>query len=537
MQSWIFLNKRLILIAIFLWLRRFVFQTNTLLHIFQLEGYRNKRFARWLIKNPKRAFDSESFVSGAILFFIGLFLESFNLRAIFLLSWIGVGIWLFKRCKRKKQKKPLVWTARAKRLLVFSIFLIPLIPIYPIIFLAPSFFLLYFLILQIVIQIAGINLILANIFLFPIERGFNLFYLIKARNKMKKLMPMVIGITGSYGKTSIKHIITSIISKKYNTLMTKESYNTLMGVCKVINNELKEEHQIFVVEMGAYKRGEIRKLCKLVRPKIGVLTGIGIQHLERFKTMENIKRAKFEIILSLPPSGIAIVNSDDEVCKGLMNEVKIKKIGYGIKENAKCKMQNMDIMAEDVEVDTSGIKFRVGETMFQTRLLGRHSVSNILAGIAVAKELGIEIEKIKEAILELPFIPHRLQFLKNPNGVFILDDSYNANPIGVDEALSCLSLFKGRKILITPGMIELGEREYEENKKFGEKASRICDIVILIGEKRTKPIFDGLREKGFSEKNIIIVHSLEIAQKELEKIIKPGDCILFENDLPDTYEE
>lgn len=520
-----------------MWLRRFVFQTNTLLHIFQLEGYRNKRFARWLIKNPKRAFDSESFVSGAIIFFIGLFLESFNLRIIFLILWIGSGIWLFKRCKRKKQKKPFVWTVRAKRLIVFSI-LIPLIPLSVIAFFTSSLFLLYFLILQIFIQIAGINLILTNIFLFPIEKGFNLFYLIKARNKMKKLMPMVIGITGSYGKTSVKHIIGHILSKKYKTLITKESYNTLMGVCKVINNELKDE-EVFVVEMGAYKRGDIRKLCKLVRPKIGVLTGIGIQHLERFKTIENIKKAKFEIILSLPPSGIAIVNNDDEVCKGLMNEVKIKKVGYrmSLESGVRSLKSEGIIMAEDVEMDVSGIKFRVGETMFQTGLLGRHNVSNILAGIAVAKELGIEIKKIKEAIEELSFIPHRLQLIRNPNNVFVLDDSYNSNPVGVDEALSCLSLFKGRKILVTPGMIELGIKEYEENKKFGKKAADVCDIVILVGEKRTKPIFDGLMEKRFQEKNIIIVHSLEMAQKELEKIIKPGDCILFENDLPDTYEE
>jgi len=535
-----------LLIAISLWIRRFVFNTITLLHILQLEGYRNSRFIRWVIKNPKGLFDKESFITGSFLlfylFFTNIFLKSIRAKIIsfvyiFPILWSLLGFWIFTKCKRKRQKKPLVFTPRVIRLFSLSIFLCFFI--LWLIWHNFSFFD-FFLATQVFLQIVFINLIFANTLIFPLEASINLFYLKKAERKMRRIRPRVIGIAGSYGKTSVKHIIGSILSKKYNTLITRESYNTLMGVCKVINNELKEKHQVFVVEMGAYKRGDIKKICKLVNPEIGVLTGIGIQHLERFKTLENIIMAKSEIVENC--SSVAIINNDNELCRNLNGiehrrqnkEHRIKRVGYGTEHRAQ---KERVVIGEDIEVNSEGTRFSVFKTKFKTRLLGRHNVLNILAGIAVALELKIEIEKIKEAVSELDFIPHRLQLIKSPNNVFILDDSYNSNPIGAGEALSCLSLFKGRrKILVTPGMIELGEIEDEENRKFGEKAGKTCDIVILVGEKRTKPIFEGLKISGFKEENIIIANSLDDAKKRLESLITPGDCVLFENDLPDNYE-
>ncbi len=545
----------LLLVASFFWLRRFVFKTITLLHIFQLEGYRNKGFIKWIIKNPKKGFDEESFVTGTSLLFIGLFLESFRIAIIFSILWILVGIWIFKRSIRKKQKKPLVWTARSKRLFSLSILLCLFIMGIVFYFTYSFSVLIFFLTSQVILQLSFINLILANILAFPLETSINFYYLTKAKKRIRKQRPKVIGIAGSYGKTSVKHIIGKILSKKYNTLITQEGYNTLMGICKVINNELLSEHQIFVVEMGAYKRGDIKELCRLVKPEIGVLTGIGPQHLERFGSIKNIKLAKFEIIENLPPFGVAIINNDDEVCKGLMDKIRIKRVGYGIEESQKSKVKGQrcgedlieignwkleigNIIAEDVEVDSDGIRFKVKGEVFKTKLLGRHNVLNILAGIAVGLELKIEIGKIREAIEELNFIPHRLSLIKNLAGAWVLDDAYNSNPVGAAEALFTLSKFeKRRKILITPGMIELGEIEYEENKKFGKKAAKTCDIVILVGQKRTEPIFDGLREEGFLEKNIIVVNNFKSARKELEGIITSNDIVLFENDLPDTYDE
>lgn len=521
----------LLFIAFCLFLTRFIFKTIISLHIFQLEGYKNKRLIKWAIKHPERAYDKESFITGFFLLFIGLFLENFRLPILFLILWIFVGGWIFIRCKRKKQKKPLVWTGRVKRLFFLSI-LLYLFILGIVFYLTQAFSILFFFLASFIfLQFAFINLILANILLFPLQASINFYYFTKAKRKIRRMRPKVIGITGSYGKTSVKHILGNILSKKYRTLITQESYNTLQGICRVINERLKEEHDVFVVEMGAYKRGDIKELCKLVKPEIGILTGITTQHLERFKTLENIKLAKFEIIENLPSFGIAIVNCDDENTRSIMDKIEIKKIGYSISKGG-------DVIAQDIELDASGTKFTVLKTHFQTRLLGRHSVLNILAGICVGIELSIDMEKIKEAVCELNFIPHRLQLTKTTNNVFILDDSYNSNPIGAYEALSVLSLFeKNRKILVTPGMIELGDIEYTENKKFGIKAAKICNLVILVGEKRTTAILDGLKEKGFPEENTIVVDSLDKAKERLERITQSNDCILFENDLPDTYNE
>ncbi|HAW49415.1 TPA: UDP-N-acetylmuramoyl-tripeptide--D-alanyl-D-alanine ligase [bacterium] len=515
----------LLLIALLLWLRRFIFQTTYFIHILQLEGYRNGRFISWLIKNPKKIFDEECLISSVVILFIGLFLESFGIELVFfLILWIFVGIWLFRRCKRLPYKKPLVWTGRIKRLFGLSIIL----PCFLLgfIFYSSPLMLLFFFISQIIIQTASIFLVLANTFLYPLESAINYYFFLCARKKIRRIGPKVIGIAGSYGKTSTKFIIFDILSKKYKTITTPESYNTLMGICKVINNELKKEHEIFVVEMGAYKRGDIKELCNLVRPQIGVLTSIGPEHFERFGSMEKIISTEFELIEALPKDGIAFVNTDDEILLGLMDRIKIEKHSYSIKD------------CEEIDIDKDGIKFKIKGEIYNTKLLGLNNLKNILAGITVGLELGVDIEKIKDAVSSLDFIPHRLQLIKNPNNVFVLDDSYNSNPVGADCALNVLSLFsKRRKIIVTPGMIELGKKEYEENKEFGKKIGKTCDIVFLVGRKRTKPIFDGLKSVDFPQNKIFITNSLNEARIRLERIVRSNDIILFENDLPDNYDE
>ncbi|MBU1262741.1 UDP-N-acetylmuramoyl-tripeptide--D-alanyl-D-alanine ligase [bacterium] len=383
----------------------------------------------------------------------------------------------------------------------------------------PNSYLITFVVTQIFLQLASLNLVLANILIWPTEKLINLRYLIMAKKKLKRLKPKVIGITGSYGKTSTKHILAHILSQKYKVLATPESYNTLMGICKVINNNLLPEHQIFIVEMGAYKRGDIKELCDLVKPEIGILTGIGLQHLERFGSVENIRKTKFELIESLPKDGIAILNSGCKYCQKF--QPKVKTIRYGGQEKG-------------IRVSAEGLSFSVNGITFQTSLLGSHNLQNILSAIACARELKMTLEEIQRAVFSLPQIPHRLQLIKTPTSI-IIDDAYNSNPVGAKEALFLLSQFSGRKILVTPGMIELGEKEYEENRLFGEEAAKTCDVVILVGKKRTKAIADGLLSAGFSKDNLFVVKSLDEARDKLSQI--RGDVILFENDLPDNYDE
>ncbi|MFH0774384.1 MAG: UDP-N-acetylmuramoyl-tripeptide--D-alanyl-D-alanine ligase [bacterium] len=495
-------------VAFCLWSRRFVYQTKASLHIFQLEGYRNLRFLRWAIKYPLYLLDPISLIAFPFLLFSAIFLPD-----IFIILWLLLGIFLLTRCRKREAKKPLVFTARAKRLLGISLATGIFLGVFGL-----NHYFYLFIVTQILLQLASLNLILANIFIWPIEKFINLRYLIMAKRKLKMFKPKVIGITGSYGKTSTKHILAHILSRKYKVLATPESYNTLMGICKVINNDLLGEHEIFIVEMGAYKRGDIKELCDFVKPEIGILTGIGIQHLERFGSVENIKKAKFELIESLPSDGIAILNSNCEYCQAFQG--KVKTIRYGGEE-------------KEIRVGVEGLSFSVNGITFQTSLLGSHNIQNILSAIACARELKMTLEEIKEAVFSLPQIPHRLQLIKTPTSI-IIDDAYNANPVGAKEALAVLSQFSGRKILITPGMIELGEREVEENRLFGENAAKTCDNVILVGEKRTKAISDGLLSAGFPRDNLFVVKNLDEARDKLSQI--RGDAILFENDLPDNYD-
>jgi UDP-N-acetylmuramoyl-tripeptide--D-alanyl-D-alanine ligase len=516
----------LLAIALLLWFRRFLFCTTKSLHILQLEGYRNSRFLRWALRNLKRSADPLSAKLFSLILIFGLISQS---DLILLLLWTASGILLFTRCKRE-EKKPLVFTNRAKRLFVLSLFTLCFTLIlcwYCLILLFTVILLPLFVITHLLLQLAPLNLAFANSLISPVEAAINYRYLLMARKKIARLKPKVIGITGSYGKTSVKHILAEILSARFRVLATPASYNTLMGVCKVINNELKPEHEIFIVEMGAYKRGDIRELCGLTRPSIGILTGIGIQHLERFGSIERIFSAKRELADSLPSDGIAILNNENKYCRSLAESLSVKVIRYG---------DLGDIFAEDIETGDFGLRFSLDGLKFSTKLLGRHNVSNILAAVSCALELGMELSEIREKVFELSSIPHRLQPIRAGN-TLIIDDSYNANPEGAREALSVLSLFGERKILVTPGLIELREREYEENRKFGEESAKVCDFVFLVGPKRTKPILDGLKAEGFLEERIFVVKSLDKAREMLKDIVKPGDAILFENDLPDNYAE
>lgn len=467
------------------------------LHMLQLEGYKTERFVKWLINNPAKML---------------------AVRTI------------------KDPKKKLVFTARATRLFILTLMLLTFV-IYNLSKLSPFTFIS-------AIFLAGffapILLICSNILIYPLETTINSLYLRSAKKKIKTLKPRVIAITGSYGKTSTKDILAHILSSKYKFLKTPKSFNTPMGLCKVIRGELKPGHELFIVELGARKKGEIKELCEIVRPEIGIITAIGPQHLETFKTIENIMDTKYELIESLPPNGTAILNNDDENCRHLAEKTKGKKILlYGINKNN----VNMYLSADDISTGSQGIYFLAqnstgGAVPYHCKLLGRHNVSNILAAATVAMELGMSLNEIAEAVKGLEPIPHRLQLIHGAGGVNVIDDAFNANPAGAKIALEVLAEFKGgRRILVTPGLVELGEREYEENKQIGIAAAKVCDYVILIGTKRTKPIYEGLKETGFPENNIFVEKSLNAATERFRGLLKAGDAVLFENDLPDTYNE
>jgi UDP-N-acetylmuramoyl-tripeptide--D-alanyl-D-alanine ligase len=373
----------------------------------------------------------------------------------------------------------------------------------------------------------------------PIENKINQGFYNSAQGKIKAREDLtVVGITGSFGKTSTKFIVGTILGERFNVLNTPESYNTPMGLSKVINNDLNDDHEVFIAEMGARNIGDIKEVAELCQPNLGVITSIGPVHIETFKNVDNIMKTKYELIEELPSDGVAIFNYDNEHLKKLADKTFKEKLLYGLED-----IENLDIYADDIEVSESGSSFTLRDkkgnsVRCTTRLLGKHNIYNILAGVCVALSLGMNFEEISRGISKIEPIRHRLNIIDSGTGVIVIDDAFNSNPIGTKAALEVISQFKeGRKIIVTPGMVELGAMEESANREFGMDIGKVCDYAILVGEKRSKPIYEGLMEVNFNPDNIFVVSSLEEATERLGRLTRPKDVVLFENDLPDNYSE
>lgn len=545
---------------------RAVIRTTSGLHILQLDGYKTRRYLKWIGGHLGSCFEiKEMLLIGGFLILTTVY-QGVWLFPVLCIAW---GVFQTYKCVRRRKveaKKPLVYTARAKRVFGLSICLLVGILTTLVIFAKASPGRISIFLFS---ELAVINLTAANLLIFPLEQMINGAYLRDARKRIKTFHPKVLGITGSYGKTSTKYILHQILSQKFNTLMTPDSYNTPMGICKVIRGDLTPEHEIFIVEMGAYKRGDIRELCDLVSPEIGILTAVGPQHLERFKSVENIAKTKYELIESLPPDGLAVFNNDNEICAELADTLAKQRGERGkpvLRYAVKRLSPEVQLTATNIRHTNKGLAFtahamtaplkesgfctsnrsdaencvaRLGQSVeISTQLLGKHNVSNILAAIGVALACGMTLEEIREAIANVEPVPHRLQLTAGAGNVTIIDDSFNANPVGAKAALEALSeIGDGKKVLVTPGMVELGEREYEENKRFGLQAAEVCDLVILVGPSRTTPILDGLKAANYPNQQVIIALNLVEVRQHLAKLLKPGDVVLFENDLPDNYNE
>jgi UDP-N-acetylmuramoyl-tripeptide--D-alanyl-D-alanine ligase len=387
-------------------------------------------------------------------------------------------------------------------------------------------------------QLVVFDVILANLLTYPIEEFMRRRYVASAAKVLAGVNPVVIGITGSYGKTSTKELLAHILSVRYDVYKTPRSFNTLMGICKVIREELQPHHRYFIVEMGAYKPGEIARICNLVKPRFAILTAVGPQHLERFKSIENVAKAKFELIQALPGDGASVFNADDPICLELSNKTGSTVRRYGMENPSIC-----DVSARSIVLSSEGTSFElfVKETgqwyPVRSHLLGRHNVSNIMAAFLLARECGVGVKEAIFAIASaVPFV-HRLQLVKSENDVLYIDDSYNSNPIGASMALEVLNTYQaGRRILVTPGYAELGHIQAAEHEKLGELAGGVCDYVILVGNQtRTAQIQAGALRSKIDPDHILCYNALSQVKEFFVTFLKPGDIVLFENDLPDNY--
>ena len=378
-------------------------------------------------------------------------------------------------------------------------------------------------------------LALAAVLAAPVEKHINNQFLNDAKARLAARPNLIkIGITGSYGKTSTKFLLRDILSVKFNVLATPSSFNTTMGVTRVIREQLTRSHQVFIAEMGARHVGDIAELVDLVHPTMGLITSVGPQHLDTFGTIERVRDTKYELIAGLPEDGTAIFARDGAICEELYARCPQKK-KY---------MPGDLIAASDVEVGPWGSRFTIedkktGEkAQCQTKLLGEHAISNLLLCCTAARRLGMTLPEIAVGVARCQPVEHRLQMLGTGDlGVTIIDDAFNSNPVGAKAALRVMAGFPGRRIIITPGMVELGGEEDAFNEAFGEQMAKSVDVAILVGKRHVQPIVNGLRKAGFPEEQIHVVASLEESTTVLHAMMRSGDVVLYENDLPDNYSE
>lgn len=364
------------------------------------------------------------------------------------------------------------------------------------------------------------------------ERINNSRYENKAAKRLNRKDLIKIAITGSYAKTSVKRYLDAILSQKYNVLSTPYNYNTPMGIAKSVDM-LKDSHEVFIAEMGARRVGDIKKLMKIVRPQYSILTGINNQHLATFKSQENITKEKCRILDV--SDGVCVINYElkDIAEHVFVNMREIPETIYvGTCEGA-------DIFAKNISVDKNGSEFDIviGDDIYRarTRLLGVHNVQNIMLAVAMGVKLGVEMPLILQAIETLNAVPHRLELIEG-SGVTIIDDSYNSNPSGAKCALDTLKMFCTRKVVVTPGLVELGERERDENYLLGQYISECSDVVLLIGKERVEPILRALKDDEFGGE-VKRYESLKSCEKDFVNTLKMGDTLLILNDLPDIYED
>lgn len=441
---------------------------------------------------------------------------------------------------RAKYKKPLVWTPRAKRIYITALFIGALVTAGAMLIWRENWLMTLraaALTLLALYCLSHVLTLLANSLLHPVEQHINRKYTRQAIDMLQAMPDLkIIGITGSYGKTTTKHYLYRILSEHYETLMTPGSFNTPLGVVRTVREQLKPYHQVFIVEMGAKNIGDIKEICDIVHPAAGIITAVGPQHLESFKSIENVQSTKFELADALPHEGLVVVNNDfDKIADRPVANCRVLR--YAV-ENVS---DAVDYAAVDINYSSTGTTFTVKdlrsgrELRLKTPLVGRCNISNVMAAVIMARGCGVPDDRIAYAVERLEQVEHRLSIKRIPGGLTIIDDAFNSNPVGSAMALEVLSAMPGKRILVTPGMIELGDRQEELNAEFGKRAASAADLVIVVGEYNREAIAAGLAEGGMPESKVLLADSFAEAQQLLAHHAAAGDTVLYENDLPDTF--
>ncbi|MEQ1707870.1 MAG: UDP-N-acetylmuramoyl-tripeptide--D-alanyl-D-alanine ligase [Terricaulis sp.] len=501
------------------------------LHFFQQDEYDNNRFLRWV--GDARTVDTRA---------------TFPLAAIAALSFAGAQwnaswVWplacavamasvaIMEPDPRMVGKKPLVMTQRATMIFRVSLALGlgvgVLLALY-----APIWGWL------IGVQMPPLLLAAANLLLSPLERRTQLFFLNDAKRRLREINPAIIGVTGSFGKTSVKHTLGHILSLADNAYITPGSVNTTMGISRVIRENLPADCRNFVVEMGAYGPGSIARLCDLTPPSVGIITALGEAHYERFKTLDTVARAKFELAESVlqKPGGLMIIHDsvlDQAYARAFVAKHRDKFVVCGERDGADVFVKTWTASAKGLDMT---LTWRGGEFRIEAPLFGAHNIGNIAVAFGAAVSVGVSPERVVAALRTAPQTKHRLEVKHQSNGAIVIDDAYNSNPKGFEAALEVLTILgqgKRRRILVTPGMVELGELHDQLHGKLGESAARNADLVIAVRPERI-PTFVAAVEQGPCAP--LKFGSFAEAKAWLDQNLRGDDVVLLENDLPDLYE-
>ena len=499
----------------------------------QQTGYRPERYRKRLFDPLLPLYKKSGFLTYGVISFAMVLLAWSISTTLSLVTLMIATIQLCYRTYKKvsNEKKPLVYTQRVKRLCIalsLTTFLCAYI-------LSTN---LFEFTLPITTALIPFLMFVTLFIVKPIENRINQFFLDDARKKISSLSQLTtIGITGSYGKTSTKLALSQVLSQELLTLCSPGSVNTELGLARIVREEIKNIHQVFIAEMGARQKGDIALCASIVKPKFGIITTIGEAHLETFGSRENIARTKYELIESLPSDGVAFFNADNDFTKEFVGKTHCKSVTFALKNT------DADFQVREIKTNSSGSSFTLyvkensKEYQFQTSLLGAPNIYNLAAAIAVATELGISFEKIQFAVREVKPAEHRLVLMKKPNNTLVIDDAYNSNPVGFKAAVDVLESFAPRnRILVTPGMVELGDREFDLNKEVATYAATKCDAAVIVGsEQRRTALKEGLLAGGLDKELLKEANSLAEAHSLIAALSKGNDIILFENDLPDLY--
>jgi len=511
-----------------------------LLHMLQLEEYDTRRFVHWAALHVDRLAANPMLDLLGLLGVVVLFLplESVSSEGVIACSLsITVGLagllWERRLGVRSPVKKALVMTPRARRLLACA----AILSVGTCLVLLAGQARLALAIAWLLPMLAPVVLVVSRTIMEPIEASIRDWYVRDARRTLAGYAPTVVGITGSYGKTSTKFFTAHLLESRYRVLMTPESYNTAMGICRVIRGQLGPEHEVFVVELAENEKGGFEHLLRLVPCSISIVTSVGLQHLEEFGSEVAIRRV-MKGFVSMPGSGSTVVLNADDPVLAEIGRVQGKRI---LSASASGSLSS-DLYAENIVMSADGLSFDIVRGQderfaFHTMLLGRHNVENILLAVVVARELGVSWNAIQDGVATLQAPPHRLQMMAGAGGVRIIDDAYNSNPAGFAMAMEVLAAFPSRRVLVTPGLVSLGKVEDVANIEAGRRAAGAADTVILVGPKKTRPVREGLLSAGFPETNILTARSLEEVTGLMRSLVTFGDTVMFENDLPDTYNE